>query len=711
MRDDDRSALEWALRLAQLGFMIFPLYRGAKEPHEGTGWLEIMSGDESVIRGWFDEYEGMNYGVCPGEHHVIIDLDVKEDKNGLEAFTALQSEQDVLDWVIGQTFTVKTPSGGIHLYLKTSKPAGNRHGFPVGVDVRGAHGYVVGPGCELIEGLCKAKDTPGHYAVEVDMLPVPAPDWIVSTLQRHVEREQRDHGPAFDLDTEESISQARAFLKHRDPAIEGMGGDEHTLITAMCLIDYGLSVEKVLDLLTEPFLRDGESEPQSWNDRCVPPWDVVGRKGTLEEKVKNAWRYREREPGTKSGGAAFDDLNTSDVMDISTLNAEEGDRRFARILDHLFRGGGLFARGKSREYVVPEWLPAHGLTALLARRGGGKTVVMIDMALRIACGLDWHGAPVKSGFSVIYIAGEDDEGAEEQVRAWCAYYGLDTPPENFLFLDIITDLMSAEDTREWAEALKSIVGQQGRAVIFMDTWQRASSRGGQNKDEDMQQAVHHAEALARSLNGPVVAAFHPPKHDDRVVMGSSVIENSTTAIWNLSDHGGGRRLEVTRIKGKGTGNYQMFNFEEIGIGEQDEFGNERTGIVPVKFGGVEGGKNVSEGEYAAKRTLAEVIREIEVRRKDDDPESDKHYAVTRLAKIICDDLPGRETRGDEWAGGLLAFMRDSGVVRVGSWRSLSERIVQLFEKAGYDFGDGYALRVYQDKSTKRVKIDKSGLTA
>lgn len=699
MGDTRRSAIEWALELAHRGFKIFPLRPDSKEPYPGQSWTSIMTTDAGTIKGWFREREGMNYGACPGLKNVIVDLDVKEAANGIDAFDLLELNHGEVE-----TFRVDTPSGGQHIYLSVEEPASNAHRFPAGIDVRGAHGYVVGPGCQLSNG---------GYAVVDDTPIISAPAWVADRLKQHTDKESRELEPLFDLDTPEAVSRAREFLKHRDPAIEGLSGDFHTLVTAQCIIDFGISQDKTLDLLTEEFKLEGETEALSWNDRCVPPWDIDGRKNTLEEKVRNAWNYRNQEPGSKGGGVVFDDVDLKDAVDIATLNSDEGkEQRFARILGHLYKGKEMLNRGKSREFVIPEWLPAHGFTALLSRRGGGKTVVALDMALRIACGMEWHGYPIKENMYAIYIAGEDDEGAEEQVRAWCKSHDMDSPPDRFIFIDIITNLMDAEDTREWAEALRSVIGQDGRAVLFLDTWQRASSRGGQNRDDDMQTAVHHAEALAASLDGPAVIAFHPPKADDRMVMGSSVIENSTTAIWHLADHAVGKKLEVTRMKGRGENNYQMFKFEEIKLGEEDEFGRERTGIVPVRIGGVGMEGVVTEGEGEALKAFANVLRELELRRKEDDPNSSKHYAVTGVAKIIADELPGRADIGDEWAEGLLNELRNAGTVSLKSWKRISERILELFkDPRGYDFGDGYALRVYLDGKSRRIKIDKSGISS
>jgi len=705
------SARDWAGNLADRGFLIFPLLAGAKEPPTDRKWSEIMTSDKEVIDSWFDSYPDMNYGVCPGDSGVVIDLDIKEDKNGLDTLAGIESEQDMDEWITGETLTVSTPSGGIHMYLKTGYPVGNAHKFPKtgGIDIRGCKGYVVGPGSKLIEGKCKSKDTPGEYYVKIDQDPRTAPTWVSSHLNQWQER-TRDHEtqPTIEMDSKGSIDRAMDWLKKRDPAVEGLGGDEHTLITAMGLMDFGLSEQGTLDALTDPYCLEGETNPQSWNDRCSPPWDILGRKGTLEEKVYNAWRYRDKDVGAKGGGSAGDLYG--DLGDMYDLKDYEGDKegRFARLAKHTFSGGSMFSRGKKRENIIPEWLPAHGITAMLAKRGGGKTVFSVDLALSIALGKTWHGYPVKEGFWSIYICGEDDEGAEEQVRAWCKHHGYDEPPANFLFLDIITDLMSPEDTREYAEYLRDMIGPDGRAAVFLDTWQRASSRGGQNKDEDMQLAVHHAEALARSLNGPAIIAFHPPKHDEHMVMGSSVIENSTTAIWTVSDHARGKRLEVTRIKGKGVGNFHFMKFEEVELGMKDEFGKMRTGIVPVKQGGVEIDKeSVTEGEFSAREAFAYVLRSLEVRRQELG-EDNKSYAVSRASRIISEELTDKEETGDKWAVDLLTRLRDTGTVNLKSWRSMNDRILELFhDPKGHDFGDGFALRLYSDKTSKRIKLEKT----
>lgn len=629
------SAVEWALKLASLGFLIFPLRPGSKEPFEGQSWKALMTSDPETIGRWFTEDPGINYGVCAGPDHVIIDLDIKPTIDGETAFLELACEAEDLDTPL--SFRVRTPSGGCHLYLSIPHPVSNAHRLPHGIDVRGAGGYVVGPGCRLVRGKCKAKDTPGHYVAEDSEAPVlPAPAWILEKLRRPSERDPDRTDFHGELDDEGAVARAMEWLRHREPAVEGSGGDEHTLITCMGVMDFGVSREKTVEILTTPFRLDGESEPQSWNERCSPPWTVHGRKGTLEEKVHNAWRYRTNEVGSKGGGSGedqFDGLEFGDDEGVGGDESEPPENRWPKL---AHRGGDVLTKIRPAETVIAEWIPADGATGLLARWGAGKTVVLLDMALTLASGGRWCDQPTKSGFYAVYLCGEDVANTAGHVEAWCRMRGLTEPPERFIFVEDTPDLMSAEDCRALAEFLNGLLPDGARAVLFVDTWQRASSKGGQNKDEDMQRCIDHAEAVARSLNGPAVVAFHPPKAGGDTIMGSSVMENALAAILILEDQSGTRNLRVQKMKNRGTGNRQTFRIETVGLGRTEEHGGEVTGAVAVRLGGVEA---VAHREHE-REAYASAIREAMTRDRDESSDP-ADWVREWTIKATADRIGGR----------------------------------------------------------------------
>lgn len=684
---DVATKLRFALALARNGFYIFPLRPNTKSPFKGS-WSESMTRDPQIIREWFGVSGNINYAVVPGENYVIIDIDAPKkgsEVDGREVWADLELNQE--EWVTDNTFTVKTPRGGVHYYLAVDRPVSNAHRFPEGIDVRGARGYAVGPGSEI--------DGKEYTAPNRKIVVTPAPIWVVNRLKAQEEKEENNDEPLFELDTPAAISRANEFLDRRSPAIEGRNGNDHTYATVCQVKDFGVSADECLALMTQ---RNG------WNERCEPPWEIP----ELAKLVDNAYRYGQQRPGAK-GGTLLEKFDE----ESSEAPAQEIDDPYAALREITYRGGDILHRDKRREMIIPEWLPAHGLLAILAKRGAGKTVAMLDVALRLTTDVDWHGSPTSKGWYAVYLCGEDDVGAEEQIRAWCQHHGISRPPERFIFLSGIVDLLSAGDTKLWTEYLKKEIIGSRRAIVFLDTWQRASSRGSQSDDEDMQLAVHHTEAMAKSLGGPAVVAFHPPKHDDNVVMGSSVIENSTTAIWTLSETARGRRLEVSRIKGKGVGNYNLFRFEEVGLGEEDEFGRERSGIVPRKIGGTEFSQ-LDDPQVAQnhKRVLAEVIKEVDVQRKAEDPGA-KLLSVNAMAKTlgnlptVATDAESEDVR--EWASKLINKLRAAGFSTI-SHRAIRPTLLEFFDDPrGYDFEDGYVLRLKSGGKHRHFAIEPSGI--
>jgi hypothetical protein len=596
---------------------------GEKIPYSGESWLNIRTTDMDQIDHWFEERPDMNYAVGLGTSGAIIDLDLKGDDedsviSGRANLDALELEHD--DSI--QTFHVSTPSGGEHLYVLTDRPVSNANRFPEGIDVRGAYGYVVGPGCE-IPGV-------GDYEVVEDLDFAPVSKWVMERFGASGEKsEVKNIG--FELDTEQAINRAREYLKHREPAIEGEGGDEHTYVTACGVVDFSISEDKCLELMLE-----------EWNDRCEPPWTPE----ELKLKAHNAWVYRAHSIG-KMGGS-FDEMfgdrplgqDASTVTPIEDVPIEGSTQNWG---DFIYEGAEIEKREVYREMLVHEWLPAHGLIAFLGKRGGGKTVVTLDIALRLACDMTWHGETAAEGVNILYLCGEDDEGFLEQYRAWVKHNGRRPDKGRFRMATKTVDLLNTDDVRSLVNYCQGHFIEPGKkTLVVVDTWQRASAMGSQNDDTDMQKAVQHAEAIAKSLNGPVIATFHPPKHDGNVVMGSSVIENATTAIWRISKQGDGRRVENIRMKGKGEGNLRTFVFVEVPLDEKDNLGEDRTGVVAEFAHGV--GSDPVELKRDTNANLLEALILLE-RDRVQTLKIDEPYT----AKQIAGRLGGHE----DWTGPTL----------------------------------------------------------
>jgi Bifunctional DNA primase/polymerase, N-terminal len=171
-RPDHTRALHAALITAARGLPVIPLSRtklpAVRSPHRDEPRTTACRGecgrpghgvhdattDPVRVRALFDLAPwATGYGIACGRapHHLLgLDLDVKHGSDGPAALRALAGAHG---FEVPQTVTVLTPSGGRHLWLTAPGPVPNSAGrLAPGVDVRGAGGYVVGPGSRTVAG-------------------------------------------------------------------------------------------------------------------------------------------------------------------------------------------------------------------------------------------------------------------------------------------------------------------------------------------------------------------------------------------------------------------------------------------------------------------------------------------------------------------------------------------------------------------------------
>ena len=125
---------------------IFPLSKNAKVPAKGSAGFHDARRRDEALKKWPDIHSG-NVGLYPGTSGlIVIDVDVKHGAIGDATMKKLQKKHGKLP----ETFTVKTPSGGWHLYFQKPdiKHIGN-NSIGEGIDIRCDAGYVLAPGSSI----------------------------------------------------------------------------------------------------------------------------------------------------------------------------------------------------------------------------------------------------------------------------------------------------------------------------------------------------------------------------------------------------------------------------------------------------------------------------------------------------------------------------------------------------------------------------------
>lgn len=186
------SGMRYALAAALRGFFVFPAVPGTKIPLVRWGTTELATRDTVQIVAWWTKWPDANVGIATKPSGVVvIDTDLaKPGQMAPEAWAELgvNDGEDMLamlaekhgdgnfDWL--NTYTVRTPSGGIHRYywkhplldIRNSQPLYGTWALDVragGVDVAG--GIVFAPG--------SVKDD-RMYEVVLDVPIAPIPDWL-----------------------------------------------------------------------------------------------------------------------------------------------------------------------------------------------------------------------------------------------------------------------------------------------------------------------------------------------------------------------------------------------------------------------------------------------------------------------------------------------------------------------------------------------------
>ena len=494
-----QHALLWAAR----GFRVFPLAVGSKKPAwKDWDWTEKASADPEVIARWWmaDEY---NVGVLT-TGLIVVDIDTKHGVDGMSAYLDLDLPLD--------TLIVRTPTGGRHVYFTGPDRANSAGRIAAGIDVRGHHGYVVGPGSALSTG--------GRYEIDTDLPVAAAPTALVGLLD--APRQRTDTVLSVDLDGPDAVARGVDYLTGRAPvAVEGVSGDLTTFRVAATLKDFGLSQGVALDLLLA-----------HWNERCAPPWHP----DELTAKVENAWLYGTSPPGVQSPQVEFAGV----IVEPEPCVPEEANEWFDHGDDWNVDVSWLFYK----------LLPQRGGAMLVGPPNSGKTFVALELARSLATGKPFFSVePDLIGGTVLLYGGTEGSGLEERLAA------LQEPERLPISALRIHDLRTPGKLAELHDKLKikseQMVERFGVPVrlIVLETLSASGLLVDENNNSEAAQAMSNLAQLGRALNALVVVTHHPPKNGTGE-RGASAIRGSADYVMEVEREGTAaiRNLELTKAR-------------------------------------------------------------------------------------------------------------------------------------------------------------------
>lgn len=382
-----------------------------KSPHK------LASTDPKRIAEWAQKFPDCNWGTYPGlGGETVFDLDNHDGKDGkaeLEKWAASLGHE------IPPTHTVRTPSGGLHLYFKGVAPL-ERNGFLPGVDIHTSKYLVILPGSRNVKG-DRYVDLGGETA--------PLPEWIVEELSKNA-RPDTAGAPQGKARTAPASSDDFASILEEIASMEEVpeGKRDDTAIR-LCLdwkergMDYNARIQ-LLKLV-----------PFAAGDAPLTEDDFTRISRSAEEKTSAVFRSR-------TSSAIFGDTLDSIYSAADLANMEI----------------------KEPEFLIDRLLP-FGLSFMAGPPKFGKTYANLQLAVSIASGTPFLSFAVPRPRRVLYFYLEGNE-AQVKKRLIDLYGATFKLPRDLDFCHHLPPLDGGGRV-----FLRKAIQEKKPELIIVDTWQ------------------------------------------------------------------------------------------------------------------------------------------------------------------------------------------------------------------------------------------------
>jgi hypothetical protein len=350
--------------------------------------INSKSRDPALIVRWWRKWPKANIGIATGidNHLIVIDVDVRDGKQGRESLKILFPEGPPED-----TFMVQTGSGGWHYYFRTKEPVTGRNPLLPGIELKGEGGYVLAPSSVYQDG--------SVYRILNPVQPKPVP---ANVLQMAAQGPLMGTGPVAEYDAAAGVYRIDPAIFGREPVTEEEwerpieDGERNVTLTRLAgkLFHSQLPPKQVYRLLSEQN-----------RERCQPPFTDHEIK-VIVRSVYRTSKKRAQERAQEQDKTLAADAPAPIGKPITAQVAEEAEKAFPLLTF------GQFVDAYSdyeASWDIEGWLPRATICYAVAPPESWKTWFLTDYALAMSTGQPFlQRYPVARSGPVILVQQEDN---------------------------------------------------------------------------------------------------------------------------------------------------------------------------------------------------------------------------------------------------------------------------------------------------------------
>jgi hypothetical protein len=204
--------------------------------------------------------------------------------------------------------------------------------------------------------------------------------------------------------------------------------------------------------------------------------------------------------------------------------------------------------------IVPEW----GVGQLFGRAYSGKTFVALDLALRLANGLqDWHGHAINHRGNVVYVLMEGAFDFQQRVDAWLAANPGTNDDRLYTLEEEQVDLLDPTSLDQLKGDIAAL--DVDPVLVVVDTQSLASS-ADENSNTDMNRMLGYLKLFANALNCVVLLVHHTGHAEVERGRGASAQFAAMDVVLRVHE----RTVAATKVKAYRPSAVHSFVLEESG---------------------------------------------------------------------------------------------------------------------------------------------------
>lgn len=443
------TKLEYATKLAEMGFKVFPLRENAKTPLFKGKAQEQGTTDINQVHDIWTRHPNANIGIATGDGLTVIDVDTiaSHGVDGENSILVYQIQNDF----INDTLEVTTPTGGKHYYYLTDNEYSNKASILPGVDVRGLGGYVVGPGSTINGTLYEAKQLTE---------PQRANSGVLQLLGACKKRET-------------STDPFEALEKGYSETLIPQGSRTDYLIKQCAQLCDGTktleTMKKMIQIINE-------------NNLETPLTDKE-----LETEVFPSLERFKKHEAKKVDPETSIDPNKINLVSVSDIKKE-------RV-----------------EWLIPGYIPKGDITIIGGDGGLGKTSLWCNIASAISngipCVLQENNDVLYPQGEVIYFSGEDDTARVLRERLEQNRANLDNIKTLPMDDDAFTSLSIG------GALIEDIIEARRPMLVIFDPIQQFIKNTDMSKRNDMRQTMTSLSKLGNKYGTTFILVMHTNKRD------------------------------------------------------------------------------------------------------------------------------------------------------------------------------------------------------